>query len=187
MKTTITAQQTAFFTKNGYIEFEIEFPPIAHTPERDLWRKDPELQNFLVRKLSHVAFVLTGKKQLRLGCDQWFAAKDLPKKMGQIKELLSVQGLALGVIIAENPELPAKRSPLGILPLPSQKNQILFFRPDLILDWPHVKSDLYLAIYTLPNAVYVYNSKDPFTTGLKQYGYCYGDVLKNEFHPLLVK
>lgn len=187
MKTTLTEQQTAFFTQNGYIELEIPHSLPIQRLGRDLWRQDPELQNLLVRKLGPIALILTGKKQLHLGCDQWIPATELPKKACPVKELFSIQGFALGAILAENPILPTRRSPLGILPLPSKPQNILFFRPDLILDWPHVKSDLYLVLYALPNSVYIHNPKDPLTNALKQFGYHFGDVLKNEFHPFLAK
>lgn len=186
MKTAISEQQTAFFTKNGFIEFEIAHPEIKnHT--RDAWRKEPQLQQFLTRTLAPIAFALTGKNQLRLGCDQWISEENRPKEAALLKDLFSIQGFALAVVIAENPVIPARRSPLGILPLPTKSETILFFRPNLILDWPHVKSDLYLALYTLPNAVYVHNPHDPQTHYLKAFGYHFGDVLKNESHPLLVK
>lgn len=187
MKTSITAQQTAFFTKNGYIEFEVPHALPKHREGRDLWRQDPELQNLLTRKLAPIALTLSGKPQLRLGTDQWLSAAELPKKSCTVKELFSIQGFVLGAIIAENPIQPAKKSPLGILPLPSKPENVLFFRTDLLLDWPHVKSDVYLALYALPNAVYIHNPKDPLTNSLKQLGYHFGDVLKNEFHPFLAK
>jgi hypothetical protein len=98
--------------------------------------------------------------------------------------MFCIQKLSIAMAMAKNPTLPARRSPLGILPLPTP-GHLLFFRPDLILDWPHVASDLYLALFALPNAVYVHNPKDPSTHFLKQLGYNFGDVLKNETHPII--
>lgn len=187
MRTTLSAEATAFFTKHGHIELEIPHPLPTQRSGRDLWRQNKELQNFLIRKLGPIALDLSGKPKLHLACDQWFSAAELPKKAGPIKELFSIQGFALGAILAENPLLPTRRSPLGILPTPSTAANILFFRPNLILDWPHVKSDFYLVLYALPDAVYIHNPKDPETNGLKQYGYQFGDTLKNEFHPIISK
>lgn len=191
-KLSISAQQSIFFTKQGYIELELPhdelFASIAHVAaqERDLWRKDPALQQFLTRTLGPLALVLTGKKQLSLGCDHYFKATERPKTSGPIKPFFSIQGLALGVAIAKDPIAPIRPSPLGILPLPSTSQHILFFRPDLILDWPHVTSDVYLAFYALPTAVYVHNAKDPHTNQLKKFGLQFGDLLKNETHPLII-
>lgn len=217
MKTTLTAQQTAFFTQNGYIEFEVEVDSDAifdsarhalavrlHTePEklprkssaeiyaagRDLWRSEPVLQTLLMRKLAPIAQTLMGKKPLRIGCDQWISSDYPWEKATPCKELFSIQGLALGLLICSTASSVPLRSHLGLLPLPAKPGNILFFRPNLILDWPQLAhcpaTDLYLATYALTNALYVQNSKDPSTNALKQFGYGFGDPLKNEFHPLL--
>lgn len=188
MKTILSEQQTAFFTQNGYIELELVSTLPTHRSGRDLWRQEPKLHNFLLRTLGPIALTLTGKKQLHLGCDQWFPATELPKKMCPVQELFSIQGFAIGAILAEPPLFATRKSPLlGILPLPSKPENILFFRPNLILDWPHVHSNLYLALYTFPHSVYIHNPQDPVTNYLKPFGYHYGDVLKNAFHPLLTK
>lgn len=186
MKTTLTEQQTAHFTKNGSIEFEIPHPDF-HAEGRDSWRKSPALQTFILRKLAPIAFALTGKKQLRLGLDQWISSENRPTQAAPIKELFSIQGFAIGAILAPNPTILNRRMELGIIPLPSKAENVLFFRPELILDWPHVKDDLYLVLFTLPNAVYIHNPKDPLTNQLKSFGYAIGDLLKNEFHPLIVQ
>jgi hypothetical protein len=189
MKTIISEQQAAFFTKNGFIEFEQNLEkilPLIQASGRDLWRALPPLQQFLVRTLGSLALALTGKTSLRLGCDHHFLKEDLPKKQGNVKELLSLQGMAICLAIAKDPMLPKRPSPLGILPSPSKANHILFFKPNLILDWPSVTNDVYLAIYTLPNAVYIHNPNDPHTNHLKARGYHFGDLLKNECNPVIL-
>lgn len=187
---TVSAEASIFFTKHGWVELEIPHEELMIQGKddvgRDLWRTTPALQQFLTRKLSHIALTLTGKKKLLLGCDQWFKAGHLPKQAGPLKEFISVQGLALGVAISANPSQTARRSGLGIVPVPTTAERILFFRPDVILDWPHATSEVYLAVYVLPTAVYVHNGKDPFTNSLKKFGYNFGDVLKNEFHPMIM-
>ncbi len=184
MKRAISDTQTAFYTKNGFIEFEIPHP-IPTAIERDQWRHDEELKRFILKVLGPLSLILTGKKQLRLGLSMWITLENRPSKAGKLKEILSIQNLAMAMAIAENPILPSKQSPLGILPLPSSEKEILFFRPDLILDWPHVRSDLFLILLTFPNGVYVHNPNDPQTTYLKKLGYEYGDSLKSETHPLI--
>ncbi len=217
MKSILTEQQTAFFTQNGYIEFELglDSAPLfegirkallerlgvgpekmdrktaaeIYAAGRDLWRTVASLHTLLLRKLSPIAQTLLGKRALRFGCDQWIPAGYPWEKAGPSKDLFSIQGLALGLLIGAPQSPPTYRSPLGLLPLPTKPGNILFFRPNLILDWPELASnppsDLYLAAYALPNAVYVQNPKDPSTNALKQFGYGFGDLLKNEFHPLI--
>ncbi len=186
MKTTLSAQATAFFTKNGYIEFEIPHKAPPEFPGRDAWRQNEELKQFILRKLGPIALVLTGKKRLRLGLDQWVSKENRPQKAGNLKETFCLQGLALAIAIAQNPILPDRRSDLGLLPLPSNSESVIFFRPDLILDWPRVSSDLLLILFTLPNAVYIHNPKDPEANFLKQFGYHFGDCLNSESHPLVL-
>lgn len=187
MKRSLSEVQTAFYTNNGFIEFEIPHTLPPHSKERDQWRHSEALQSFIVKNLGQIALVLTGKRKLRLGYSEWITKENRPKKSGRLKEWLSIQNLALAICIAPNPVIPAKRSPLGILPLPSPPSNILFFRPDLNLDWPHVTSDLFLIILTLENGIYIHNPNDPKTTYLKTLGYEYGDVLKANTHPLIVK
>jgi len=186
MKTTISAQQSAFYTKNGFIEFEIPHTVPPFSPGRDSWRQNEELKQFILRKLGPIALVLTGKKRIRLGLDQWISKENRPQKAALLKDLFCIQGFSLAAVIAQNPVIPAKRSPLGVLPLPSNTESVLFFKPNLILDWPHVSSDLLLILFTLPEAVFVHNSKDPSTNYLKQFGYNFGDCLKSESHPLII-
>jgi hypothetical protein len=214
MKLTSTAQQRAFFTQNGYLELEgllsesetlfasmqkalhSRLPKDSKTPQeqykagRDLWRHIPTLKALLLRKLAPLAIALTGKDRLRLACDQWIPADYPWKKMATSKDLFSIQGMALGVLIAASVPQPPIPSTLGLLPLPSQSQNILFFKPGLILDFPqlakYAPSELYLAFYAFPNSMYIQNLNDPSTNSLKLLGYGFGDSLINEHHPLII-
>jgi hypothetical protein len=222
MRLTIPPQQTAFFTQNGYIEFEgiledADFifesvrrataarlhlsltklsqksPAELYLASRDLWRLESSLANLFTRKLAPFAFALTAAKHsLRLAADQWIPAHLPQEKAVSLKDLFSIQGLALGFLISSDAlSEQVRRSDLGLLPLPSKRGSVLFFQPHLLLDWPRLLQlppvDLYLGAYALPISVYVQNLKDPSTNFLKQFKYGFGDVLKNEFHPLIVQ
>src|SRR3990167_8321524 len=119
MRETLTAQQASFFTRNGYIELEglgIDTEKLffsikqalkatsskkslteLYTLGRDVWRLEPSLQSLLTRKLTSTAFALTGKNQLRLGCDQWIPARYSWQQALPCKDLFRIQGLELGV------------------------------------------------------------------------------------------
>lgn len=186
MKQILSEIQTASYTNNGFIEFEIPNAIPSYSTKRDQWRDDETLKQFIVKNLGPIALVLTGKKQLRVGFSEWITHENRPKKAGKLKEWIPLQNLALSICIAKNPIIPPKKSPLGILPLPSNSENILFFRPDLILDWPHVTSDVLLIVLTLTNGVYIHNPKDPRTAYLKPLGFEYGDLLRTETHPLII-
>ncbi len=214
----ITEPQASFYTKNGYLELEgISIDPAAlfeiakkglssrlQTPKislktplerfiagRDLWRIEPALESLWLRKLAPLALTLSGKDKLRLACDQWFPSDLTWDKKFPIKELFSIQGIAICALISAASSPHPVRSDLGLLPLPSKPGNVLFFRADLLLDWPSLAksspTDLYLCAFGLPNSVYIQNPKDPLTHMLKQFGYNFNDLLKNEFHPLIIK
>lgn len=214
MRTLVTAQQTAFFAQNGYIEFEgIDFDNdeifaaaesvltgragamVSRVPSsqlyalgRDLWREKKPLETLLLRTIAPVALSLVAKP-LRLACDQWIPAGYSWEKASAFKDLFCIQGLALGVVLCSAAiPLPA-RAPLGLLPLPKGPGSILFLKPELLIDWPSLAkspaADLYFAAYAHRSAVYVQNPRDPSTNALKKLGYHFGDVLQNRSHPLL--
>lgn len=203
MRTFITEQQAAFFTKNGYIEFEglsfnteEIFAAVSknnYLTGRDLWRKNKILESLLLRTLAPVVIGLTGKR-LRLACDQGIPFNPLLKTACSLKDLFSIQGLVLGAIFSSsNVELGARRAAtVGIPPLPKQSSNVLFVKPMILLDWPLLAKSspvsLYIVTYALPNAaVYVQNPNDPCTNFLKQFGYGFGDLLKDSTHPLCIK
>jgi hypothetical protein len=214
MKFDLTAQQTAFFTNQGYIELEgIDFngeeifkllkeslssrlknisSPSSieiYKQGRDLWRLSEHLKTFLCKKLFPFASILIGRKSLRLAFDQWIPSNYTWDKSHSLKGLSSIQGLQIGALICSHAPEHSLTTSLGLMPLPSKSTNILFFQPHLILDFPKLISsfstDLYLIAYTLPNSVYIQNPKDPATNDLKQFGYGFGDPLNNAYHPLL--
>ncbi len=217
MNPLISAQQSAFFSQNGYIEFENLLSPeeceqIRNeavkgkkklTPEqlyiggRDLWRQSNFLKTLLLsRRMGAIATGLCNKSPLRLGCDQWIPLECKWPSPAKGKDLLSFQGIALLYLIRISPAaeeekiLPTFRYEPGLIPLPASQGSALMVNPNLILNFPKMvlysPTDLYLVAYTLTNAVYVHNLKDPSNAMLKQLGYNFGDKLKTEHHPLIV-
>jgi hypothetical protein len=199
MRFSMTSQQTAFFTKNGYIELAgLSFDPeavfaaaraLSEPFGRDLWRKSDLLNQLAFRKLgpaiSHLAM-----RPVRLACDQWIPSLKLDKP-APIKDLLCVQGLELCALFTANRvEIPQRRAAaLGIPPFASDPGSVLFVKPNIVLDWSlltRAPVDLYLVAYAAARmGVYVHQPKDPATHSLKAFSYEFGDKLKDPFHPLL--
>lgn len=203
----ITEQQAAFFTRNGYIELEgldfhhdqvffsahaalkeQEIGSIKNTFGRDLWRQAPDLQMFALRQLSPALFGFE-RNVIRLACDQWIFAGRHLNKACPMKDLFSIQGLVLGAILCSSdvPFPSHRRIDVGIPPFPKAKDNVLFMRPHILLDWPLLAKlppvDLYFIAYARAAAVYVHNPKDPSTHTLKQLGYEFGDTLRDPLHP----
>ena len=214
MRTFLTAQQIAFFAQNGYIELEGILPvqnqvfslarsvletragcalsrvpsPRLYLLGRDLWREQADLQTILLKQLSKVALSLTGKP-LRLACDQWIPSEYVLAPLCSLKEIFSIQGLALAAILCPKEIIPSAKTSLGLLPLPKNPNGILFFKPELLIDWPGLakiaSAELYCVVYPRSTAVYIHNSNDPTGNALKQMGYHFGDPLQNHLHPII--
>jgi hypothetical protein len=205
MRTLVTAQQTRLFTQNSYIELggiPCDIPrcfqeidqvmsvrsSLSYASGRDVWRDSHFLQNLLLKTL-HSTLSSLLPKTLRLACDQWIAKGTLFPQKTHFKDLFSIQGLEIGFFIAKEPTPSLTPSSLGLSPFPKEEGNILFVKPNILIDLPLVQSplasDLYFAGYALENGVYVYNEKDPATHLLKNFGYHFGDRLKNSFHPLL--
>jgi hypothetical protein len=199
MRFSLTAQQTAFFTKNGYLELAgLPFDPAALFAAaqgaaepfgRDLWRKSDVLRQMLCKKLGPALTHLTARP-LRLACDQWVPSLKLDKP-APVKDLLCIQGLELCALFTEKSVEPPHRraAALGIPPFVSDAGSVLFVKPNIVIDWPlliKAPVNLYLAAYAAARmGVYVHNPKDPATHSLKAFSYEFGDCLKDPFHPLL--
>ncbi|MDE3046634.1 MAG: hypothetical protein KGJ02_08360 [Verrucomicrobiota bacterium] len=197
MTPTLTAQQIGFFAKNGFLELEEVFTSAewntlisalsAHPSGRDLWRNIPSLQSLLLsRKLSGLLSSLSDEPSLRLACDHLFPADFSLARPAQLKDFLCIQGLSIAFFLSLAPlSKPEKTAPLGLLPFPAKPGNLLFLKPQLLLQWPPAAAPLYLVTYALPSAVYIHNPNDPAALFLKQFGYGYGDRLRTNTHPLL--
>ena len=169
MKTSITAQQLVHFRQQGHIRFEdfpVDFPSIQSSaqkdPEkRDLWRRDARLKKLILRTLAPLALELTGKKALRLASDLWL---DTPYTTGRQQDLFCFQGLAAIFDLSSPADLDIFE--------PSSLSSLLV---------PHS----YLVLFALENVRYIENPRDEGVPQLKRMGYAFGDVLANEFHPLI--
>ena len=168
MKSILTEQQTAFFTQNGYIEFELGLDPAPlfegirnalsvrlgvglekmgrktaeeiYAAGRDLWRTVPSPSNAPFAETFPIAQTLSGKRPLRLGCDQWIPAGYPWEKTSPAKDLFSIQGLTLGLLIGALQSPPKHRSHLGLLPPSLPAGQYPLFPaqsdPRLASNWP---------------------------------------------------
>jgi len=203
---TISSQQAAFYTKNGFLELEEVYSlpecemllteiqqtiQARDTPSliraRDLWRETPLLKkNLLSKKQTQLVFSLTRKPALRLAFDQWFEPGFSLKAPEKIEKLFSIQGLACILFIQlEQTTTVSPLNQLGLFPFPHSPGNVLITKPSLLINWPPQQAGLYCVGYSLSNAVYVQNLLDPANLSLRKFGYGYGDILRNDTHPLI--
>jgi hypothetical protein len=207
---TISSQQAAHYTQNGFLELEAMLSPsecealvsaIKQTLQkragnnfihgRDLWREAPLLKSTLLsKKLSGLALAVTQKPTLRLACDQWFPPGYMLKTPEKIERLFSIQGLICTIFIQLDPGLVqpvGKTTPLGLSPFPKGQGNVLLMKPSLLLNWPQITPEmgLYCVNFCLPASVSVQNAQDPAGVNLRKLDYGYGDPLRSDTHPLV--
>ncbi len=197
MKPLLTAQQLSFFSNNGFLELAeflspeecVQFLTIAQqsTSSRDLWRVSPAFKTLgLSQKLPSIVLQAVDEGTLHLALDQWMEPGFTLEKPAKLTDLFSIQGLVCAVLFRFcSGDLPTASAPLGLLPFPRTPGSALLVRPGLLLQWPPVSFGLYVIAYARPKAVYVHNPRDPAGDALKKFGYAYGDVLRNDVHPLV--
>lgn len=184
MRSILSEQQLAFFRNYGFIELEIPHE-VPFSEKRDQWRENTPLLRFIKKELGRTALDISGKKQLKIGTSFWVKKESKPQKGSPIQTMVSLQDPQICCVMSPDPQAPGKKASLGLLPVPSDSQNVLFFDPKFILDWAHVQSDLFFVLFVRSNSVYVENKNDPETNYLKEIGYFFGDQLKNDTHPLI--
>lgn len=172
---------------------------------RDLWRSSDLLRREVCSvSLARLGSELFQNKPLRLAYDQLWDSLDcacFPKAHHTLDELTCIQGLVGGVMLClqkknqEEPDVPelAKKSDSEIVAdvFAKEVGSAVYFLstvPLNLLSVAQEKGSSYLLVaYAGLRPVYTYRAEDPHTHGLKDLGYAFGDVLKEETHPLVYR
>ncbi len=150
------------------------------------------------RKFAETASQLLHKKPLRWGFDQVIDQEMFMQNIGKdfdLEKSLSVSGLliACAIFLDTDENIDSNES----------KGRVLFFKPRKIESdrieeiesffKPSDKTSdsaftpVFLFGYTDARPMYLMNPKDPHTHYLKNYGYGFGDRLKETTHPILYR
>jgi hypothetical protein len=154
---------------------------------RDLWREDPVIKKQVTSpRLAEITSSLFKKRPLRLGYDQSWrtGAVTGPPFLENftLQQISCLQTITGGVL------LQLSSSPQTSFPLSHKPGSAVFLGPKFILDFstlfqtPHLH--LLLIVYCGENTFYSCEKKDPNTHALKKLGYVFGDLLRNDRHPL---
>jgi len=206
MRYTIANQHINYYLEHGFIEFEEiidhnlledaneKLPKIIDTTNpisiyktgRDLFRN-----HFLFEKISknpnlaHIAKALTGEKYLQLAFDQVYSSNDFFDSEGCFEDHFSFQSLAcIAIIRLDNSTLASSEN----FQAPMHFANIVFVNPQLTFDLTPLKNkgqSLFFIGYSSKRTVYKCNPKDLNNSNLKRFGYCFGDRLKEEYHPIV--
>ncbi|MBT3394180.1 MAG: hypothetical protein HN411_03610 [Waddliaceae bacterium] len=212
MKHDIVTEQRDFFYNKGYIEFEGIITTtqaddiraaVAETLEqrrdgeeryrnssycagRDLWRDNESIKKIVKsKKIAEIVVLLTNKKTIRLAYDQNVTAKTpLVAEGASLTELSALQGVIAGAMLCLKPDTTEEAPEY----FPKEKGSAVLFRDDFIMTEKPAGNGIYhYIVYCEETTVYIYNENDENCHTLRALGYDYGDALRNEYHPLLLR
>jgi hypothetical protein len=197
MRYTLSADQKAFFDKHQFIEFEdlLDEKEIASLktlqPMRDCFRSQPEARKIILNpSFASFAGELCIVKQLRFGFDE---IMELPLKLPEsmtLHERSTIQGLlcAVSICIEGHSDIAPN---MKFYPCPKKPGSVQFFSPKLLWEQEILltapKQKMILIGYAQPRSLYIFQEKDPYTHMLKKFGYVFGDRLREEWHPTLLR
>ncbi|HXF28691.1 MAG TPA: hypothetical protein VN457_02490 [Chlamydiales bacterium] len=201
MRFLVTSEQHAHFRKNGHVEFEALFSEsdvaalTKFKGERDLMRASESVKKLALHpKLVTIVEQLLGKRRLRYGFDQLYHLPLSAPITGTLKENSSIQGVVIGMMIGVEGTSGLEPNSATANPLfPQAPGNVIFFSPEFV--WPQEAlqpevphpQKCWLVVYADERSQYILQEKDPHTHLLKKQGYGFGDHLKEEHHPLIIK
>lgn len=183
MKYSISREQQFFFEQQHYIEFDELLSPNEQKALMEATKKiaidvrDLSHSVSSVKEITHchrlakLASELTHVRFLRFGFDQVLCP---PVAFGNLHSEVCIQGLVCALFICldgDNTMHAIFAEPfadLATLPLDPQKRYF-------VIGWAEEK------------AMYRLEPKDPYTHQLKKLGYVFGDRLKEQWHPTLIR
>lgn len=183
MKYSISREQQFFFEQQHYIEFDELLTPAEQKSlfeavkkiavnTRDLSHTTPSVKEIThCHRLAKLASELTRVRFLRFGFDQVLCP---PFAISNLQSDVCIQGLVCSLYIcldgdhAMHAIFALPTADLATLPLDCEKRYF-------VIGWAEEK------------AMYRLEPKDPHTHQLKKHGYVFGDRLKEQWHPTLIR
>lgn len=197
MNYTITSGQISFFKKYGYLAVEGLFSlkereeiekniSLLSKKRRDLWRNNPFLLQFVQKKkLLQIASLLV-KKPLRLLYDQLLISGEekIPSETKSLQEKSCYREILLGVLVKLKAAPPSEEEEKEL-----KNASLIFLQGNSPFPFHSLLSEkgdaYYLICYGNKKAMFVENPLDPYSSDLKDQGYAFGDLLKEETHPMV--
>ena len=205
MRIQIAGEQVSYFERFGYVELqalltnaEVGLLQSALARSRaDQGLRDPsdvaissvEARRVICsKKLGEAAFSFVRKKPLRYGFDRLWPS--FPPEGSHIDTLSSVSPTMIAVVIALETSQPAVSPapvPFVLTSLPNEPGNALFISSKTALRLASASTQYLVIGYSSGKPLYYFQSQDPHTHSLKQYGYVFGDALKETTHPVVYR
>jgi hypothetical protein len=161
----------------------------------DLWRDNSAIKQSLFKTtFTEIAAQLFQANLLRVAFDQYIDTG--PGSESPLKEPLSLNAFSCanplsGALIIRLSETPIDPCDPQVCPIPSHAGSAIFLSPDKVIPWAELFSqkDLRLLIlaYASKRTFYRLEKNDPHTHLWKRLGYVFGDLLKDNLHPVLYR
>lgn len=162
---------------------------------RDLALSSDRVRAILLNKgLASIAQGLSKAKKLRYGTDWVWQGPCVPWNKDEegtsLASMVCVRPALMGAIVALS---DGKEGTLDSdFALPKKAGDVLFFSAQDPFIWKNLSSSsldqkYILLLYAGESMVYTMNPKDPYTHYLKEWGYGFGDRLKETTHPTVIR
>ncbi len=159
----------------------------------DLWRNSGAVKQALFKTtFTELSAQLFKANLLRVGFDQYIdtgAGSDFPLKEPLSFNAFSCANPLSGILMFRLSETPADPCDPQVCPIPSRVGSGIFLSPDKVIPWAELfsKKNLRLMIlaYASKRTFYRLEKNDPHTHLWKRLGYVFGDLLKDNLHPIL--
>jgi len=206
MRYTIANQHINYYQEHGFIEFEeiidrsiledankkiskivdTTDPTSVYKTGRDLFRNDYSFKKISTNSnLAHIAKALTGAKYLQLAFDQVYASNKFFKLEGALEDYFSFQNLVcIAIIRLDHSTFDYSEH----FQVPMQFANVVFVNPERTFDLSSFQNEgqsLFFIGFASNRTVYKSNPIDLNNSNLKRFGYCFGDRLKEEHHPIV--
>ena len=163
---------------------------------RDLFRDDKDIRKFILSKnFAHVVKDLCSKDSLRMAFDQYLNPKKTgPKFFSKLSSFKEASCLAdtYAILIFKLSGKEFTRPEEGpFLPSPHKVGSLLIVHPDKILNFEGLlessDDELYIITYGSDKLLYRPSNLDPAEPLIKRMGYAYGDLMKEQTHPIVYR
>jgi hypothetical protein len=169
--------------------YSLEDPSLLYGYDLALSSKKVQKEVFS-HQLAQAAFALIRKKPLRYAFDVLWNSHTVLARVA-IDAISSISPVMLSVVIALEDQSSLESSPpvpFEYASFPKQRGSVAFVSPQTMFNIQKPLSGKYLILaYSSANAVYRLLPSDTHTHFLKNFGYVFGDQLKESTHPLLFR